>query len=128
MTVQLKVKWYINGQEWGATEGWLSLLDYEDVIAVATAQNISNIISELNQHSVEYYNKFLQNNLNENNSWYVLWRWFKEDPMLWTVREYRDYIDWSYQSYEWKNMWDMDINSIVYDISSSLWKTYYKEW
>jgi len=68
MTTVANIKGYINGAEWGVYNEAPSLLDYEDVIAAATSQNINNLIAELNQHSVEYYNKFLQNNLNENTS------------------------------------------------------------
>ena len=62
MTVQLKVKGYINGNEWGAVDAWPSLLTYEQLVAL---NNQSSIDTELNTYPEEYYNKF-------NNEWHII--------------------------------------------------------
>jgi hypothetical protein len=52
MTVQLKVKGYINGNEWGVIEP-VRLWSYEELIAASQ----QDALSELNSNSESYYNK-----------------------------------------------------------------------
>ena len=52
MTVQLKVKWYINGNEWWTFEP-INLKTYEEILAMA-AQWWNDVLNELNSHPLEY--------------------------------------------------------------------------
>ena len=54
MTVQLKVKWYINGNQWWIWEP--SLLTYEEI---AQYTDIDALLVELNKYPEEYYNELL---------------------------------------------------------------------
>lgn len=126
MTTVANIKGYINGAEWGVYEPAPSLLDYEEIIAAATSQNINNLIAELNQYPVEYYNMLLaDNHLFE--PWYHTWfaLWYKDQNNNWL---YYDYIDWTYSTYDGKSMGDMDINSIIYNPTTNIRSTFYREW
>lgn len=100
MTVQLKVKGYINGQEWGAIEPTIYLMSIEELSELQIS-SWGPVESELNRYPDEYYNKFktewalttakwqtyIYVNGGPLNSYAYWWAWNIEDyPWYWTLQ------------------------------------------
>ena len=83
MTLTANVKWYINWEEWGVIDNTILL---KEISELKTMLN-DDVVSELNSHPEEYYNKFLASwNLKQNYDWY---HWISENNsyiLLWSDR------------------------------------------